>query len=59
MSMVATALESLASIVGIWTAVSLVVTPAWVICMQVQSRAQDRWASELRRQAWFAAVRGT
>jgi hypothetical protein len=55
--MVSSALLSLASVLGLWTAASLLATPVLVVCMRSRARANARCADELRREAWANALR--
>jgi hypothetical protein len=46
---------SVASILGIWTAVSLASAPVLVRCIRSQAKANDRRARAERHVAWTAA----
>ena len=52
MTGVASALFTVASILGIWTAVSLVSTPVLVLCLRSQARVNARSTGQVRREAW-------
>ena len=51
------ALVGLATVLGLWFAVSLVSAPVLVLCIRSQARANARLTSALRRRAWPAALR--
>jgi hypothetical protein len=57
MTALTSALASVASVLGIWCAVSLVSFPVLVLCVRLQERANARLTSQVRRQDWAAATR--
>ncbi len=51
------ALVGLATVLGLWSAVSLVSAPILVLCVRSQARANARLTSALRRREWSATLR--
>lgn len=56
MSALLSALVTVVSVLGIWTAVSLVTAPVVVCCIRSQTRANARRAVAERRQEWLLAA---
>ena len=44
------------TVLGIWTAVSLIATPIVVSCLCWQSELNAQFARQLRREAWLTAT---
>lgn len=51
-------IASLLTVLGIWTATSLLATPVVVLCLRGQARVNARCTREVRRQSWAAASQG-
>jgi len=49
------AILTVLTVLGIWTAASLVATPVVVLCLRGQARVNARCTQALRREAWSAA----
>jgi hypothetical protein len=56
MTGVASLLLDAATILGVWTAASVLSVPLVVQCLRMQARCNARRACELRREAWGEAV---
>lgn len=54
-----TVLTTLVTVLGIWTAVSLLATSMMVLCVRTNARLSAELYRESRRRAWLAAVYGT
>ena len=50
------AVVGLATVLGLWFAVSLVSAPVLVLCLRSQARANARLTSALRRREWSATL---
>lgn len=57
MTALASALASLATILGVWSAASLLSVPVLVLCVRTQARANARLTRRLRRGAWTDSSR--
>jgi len=58
MSHLVSTLATLAGVLGIWTAASLVATPVLVLCLRGQARMNARFTREATRRAWRDATLG-
>ncbi len=52
MTLVASALVALASVLGAWALVSVLATPMLVVCVRAQQRANARRTARLQREGW-------
>lgn len=55
MSSVLPALMTAVTVLGIWTAASIVATPVLVLCLRSTARVNARFDQRARREAWRAA----
>jgi hypothetical protein len=55
MSAITTTLFAVVSILGIWTAASVLAAPLLVVCLRSQARVNAQCTREARRRAWNAA----
>jgi hypothetical protein len=55
MSAIASAIATFATVLGIWTAASVLATPVLVLCLRGQARQNARFTRNTVREAWQSA----